>query len=98
MEHPADAIGDFVAVNEHQFLVIVREMAVPDPAAVGGMAAFFTVPFVTIEDVEIVDRHTIAVLDDNNFPAGGGRAPDRPDENELILIRLDRALDVARGL
>jgi hypothetical protein len=38
------------------------------------------------------------LVNDNNFPAGGGRAPDRPDENELILIRLDRALDVARGL
>jgi hypothetical protein len=47
---------------------------------------------VTIEDVEIVDRHTIAVLNDNNFPGAGGRAPDQPDPNELILIRLDRDL------
>lgn len=130
MEHPANAIGDFIAVNDHQFLVIERDggtgptarfkavflvdlrdrdrdgyvdkdllvnlMAVPDPGNVGGLGNFFTFPFVTIEDVEIVDRSTIAVLNDNNFPGAGGRAPDVADENELILIRLDRRLDVSR--
>ena len=132
MEHPANAIGDFIAVNDHQFLAIERDggsgptarfkavflvdlrdrdgdgyvdkdllvnlMAVPDPGGVGGFGPFFSFPFVTIEDVEIVDRDTIAVLNDNNFPGAGGRAPDRPDENELILVRLDRPLDVARGV
>ena len=52
----------------------------------------------TIEDVEIIDPHTLAILNDNNFPGVGGRAADRPDENELILVRLDRALDVAHGI
>jgi hypothetical protein len=132
LEHPANAIGDFIAVNDHQFLVIERDngagptarfkaifladlrdrdrdgyvdkdllvnlMAVPDPAGVGGFGSFFSFPFVTIEDAEIVDRTTIAVLNDNNFPGAGGRAPDRPDENELILIRLDRPLEVAPGV
>jgi hypothetical protein len=132
MEHPANAIGDFIAVNDHQFLAIERDggsgptarfkavflvdlrdrdgdgyvdkdllvnlMAVPDPGGVGGFGPYFSFPFVTIEDVEIVDRDTIAVLNDNNFPGTGGRAPDRPDENELILVRLDRPLDVARGV
>jgi hypothetical protein len=65
---------------------------------VGGFGPFFSFPFVTIEDVEIVDRNTIAVLNDNNFPGAGGRAPDRPDENELILIRLDRPLEVGPGI
>jgi hypothetical protein len=129
LEHPSNAIGDFIAVNDHQFLVIERDggtgptarfkavflvdlsdqdgdgyvdkdllvnlMAIPDPQDVGGLGAFFTFPFITIEDVEIVDRSTIAVLNDNNFPAGGGRSP-APDENELILIRLDRSLDLPR--
>ena len=128
LEHPANAIGDLIAVNDHQFLVIERDngagptarfkaiflvdlddrdrdgyvdkdllvnlMAVPDPGNVGGLGAFFTFPFVTIEDVEIVDRSTIAVLNDNNFPAAGGRAADVPDQNELIVLRLDRPLDV----
>jgi hypothetical protein len=128
MEHPGNAIGDLIAVNDDQFLVIERDggsgptarfkavflvdlrdrdgdgyvdkdllvnlMAVPDPGGVGGFGAFFPFPFVTIESVEIVDPHTLAILNDNNFPGAGGRAPDRPDENELILIRLDGALDV----
>jgi hypothetical protein len=132
MEHPGNAIGDFIAVNDHQFLVVERDngagatarfkavflvdlrdrdhdgyvdkdllvnlMAVPDPQDVGGLGAFFTFPFVTIEDVEIVDRQTIAVLNDNNFPGTGGRSTTGPDENELILIRLDRDLEVSRQL
>jgi hypothetical protein len=132
LEHPANAIGDFIAVNQHEFLVIERDngagptarfkavflidlrdrdgdgyvdkhllvnlMAVPDPAGIGGFGPFFSFPFVTIEDVEIVGRSTIAVLNDNNFPGTGGRAPDRPDENEFILVRLDQPLDVAHGI
>jgi len=47
LEHPANAIDDFIAVNDH---------------------------------------------------GAGGRAPDRPDENELILVRLDRPLEVAPGI
>ena len=47
-------------------------MAVPDPGGVGGFGPFFNFPFVTIEDVEIVDRNTIAVLNDNNIPGTGG--------------------------
>ena len=76
--------------------LLVNLMAVPDPQGLGGRGAFFDFPFVTIEDVEIVDRNTIAVLNDNNFPGAGGRAPDQPDENELILVRLDRSLDPSR--
>ena len=132
LEHPANAIGDFIAVNEHQFLVIERDggagptarfkaiflvdlrdrdhdgyvdkdllvnlMAVPDPANVAGLGNFFTFPFVTIEDVAILDPSTIVVLNDNNFPGTGGRAADKPDENELILVRLDRKLEVSRSL
>ena len=33
--------------------LLVNLMAVPDPGNVGGLGAFFTFPFVTIEDVEI---------------------------------------------
>jgi hypothetical protein len=76
----------------------VRRYRLEHPANVAGLGAFFTFPFVTIEDVEIVDRSTIAVLNDNNFPGAGGRAADQPDENELILIRLDRELDVSHRI
>ena len=43
-----------------------------------------------------MDGNTIAVLNDNNFPGGGGRGAGVPDPNELILIRLDRDLEPSR--
>ncbi len=130
MEHPSNAIGDFIAVDEDRFLVIERDggsgptarfkavflvdlgdrdrdgyvdkdllvnlLAVPDPQGVADRGPFFDFPFVTIEDVEIVDGNTIAVLNDNNFPGGGGRGAGVPDPNEFILIRLDRDLEPSR--
>jgi hypothetical protein len=130
MEHPANAIGDFIAVDDDRFLVIERDggsgptarfkavflvdlgdedrdgyvdkellvnlLAVPDPQGVADRGPFFDFPFVTIEDVEIVDSHTIAVLNDNNFPGAGGRGAGVPDPNEFILVRLDRDLDPSR--
>jgi hypothetical protein len=127
LEHPANAIGDFIAVDDDRFLVIERDngsgptarfkavflvdlrdrdddgyvdkdllinlLAVPDPGGVADRGPFFDFPFVTIEDVEIVDGHTIAVLNDNNFPGTGGRGAGVADPNELILVRLDRDLE-----
>jgi hypothetical protein len=77
--------------------LLVNLMAIPNPGAVSGITApFLTFPFVTIEDVEVVDDHTITVLNDNNFPGGGGRATGVPDDEELIVLRLDQDLDVDR--
>lgn len=53
----------------------------------------FTFPFVTIEDVLIVDERTLLVINDNNYPGNGGRTTTRPDGTEFILVRLDDALD-----
>ncbi|MDQ8199746.1 esterase-like activity of phytase family protein [Pelagicoccus enzymogenes] len=53
----------------------------------------FTFPFVTIEDVVLIDENTIAVANDNNYPFSAGRAA-KPiiDNNEIILIRFDSPL------
>ncbi|MFS8102903.1 esterase-like activity of phytase family protein [Lentzea alba] len=59
-----------------------------NPKHVGGQADPFKFPFVTIEDVTILDDRTIAVLNDNNFPSSSGRTPGKPDNNEFITIRL----------
>jgi len=59
-----------------------------NPKHVGGQADPFTFPFVTIEDVTILDDRTIAVLNDNNFPSSSGRTPGKPDNDEFITIRL----------
>jgi hypothetical protein len=63
-------------------------MNLANPKHVGGQADPFTFPFVTIEDVTILDDRTIAVLNDNNFPSSSGRTPGKPDNNEFITIRL----------
>jgi hypothetical protein len=63
-----------------------------NPRRVGGQADPFRFPFVTIEDVTILDDRTIAVLNDNNFPSSSGRTPGRPDDNEFITIKLGESL------
>ncbi len=59
-----------------------------NPKHIGGQADPFKFPFVTIENVTILDDRTIAVLNDNNFPSSSGRTPGKPDNNEFITIRL----------
>jgi hypothetical protein len=39
-----------------------------------------------------LDRHRLAVLNDNNYPFSVGRVAGQPDPNEFIIIRLDRSL------
>lgn len=56
-------------------------------------STLFTFPYVTIESVLILNPTTLLVLNDDNFPGGGGRSA-APDSNEFLRIKLDRALDV----
>ena len=51
----------------------------------------FTFPYVTIEDVLILDAETLLVINDNNFPYGGGREL-ASDNTELLKIRLAKPL------
>ena len=53
----------------------------------------FTFPFVTIEDVLVIDENTILVANDNNYPFSTGR-DEGIDNNEVILLELDKALDL----
>ncbi len=78
--------------------LLVDLMNLPDPRGIGGLGDPFTLPYVTIEDVEVIDDRTIAVMNDNNFPAAGGRSATEPDVNEYLEIRLPVRLDVARSL
>jgi hypothetical protein len=128
MESPGDSIGDAVALNDHQLLVMERDagagpnarfkaifrvdlkdrdqdgyvdkellvnlLAVPDPTNVGKLGAFFPFSFETIEDLAVVDDHTIAVMNDNNFPNTGSRSTTVPDPNEFIEVRVDQPLGI----
>jgi hypothetical protein len=67
-------------------------MNIANPRKVGGFGETFTFPFVTIEDVVILDDRTLGVLNDNNFPSSSGRIPGKADNNEFITIRLTDSL------
>ncbi|EDX87604.1 Glycerophosphoryl diester phosphodiesterase family [Synechococcus sp. PCC 7335] len=54
----------------------------------------FDFPFVTIEDVLVLDEDTILVANDNNYPFSIGRDRNGEiiDNNEIIQIKLDQPL------
>jgi glycerophosphoryl diester phosphodiesterase len=86
-------------------------LEIADPALISlpglpgdvGLGDPFAFPFVTIEDVLVLDAETIGVLNDNNFPGSVGRhlgdasagQPRRPDDNEFVVIDLDVPLGTA---
>jgi hypothetical protein len=51
----------------------------------------FMFPYVTIENVLVLDSRTLLVVNDNNFPYGGGRAL-ASDNTEFLRIRLPVSL------
>lgn len=70
-------------------------MNIADPKGVaqrGGKGGRFTFPFVTIEDVDVVDAEHIIVANDNNYPYSMGRALGKQDDNEFILLHVPELL------
>ncbi|MBW4616739.1 MAG: phytase [Desmonostoc vinosum HA7617-LM4] len=129
MENPNNAIGDFTAVNDNEYLVIERDggqgesakfkkifkvdlskidtngfvakqeiadlLAIQDPNDLNkDGSTIFNFPFVTIEDVLVLDAKTILVANDNNYPFSQGRPP-AIDNNEIIILELGKPLNVA---
>ncbi|MBL92506.1 MAG: hypothetical protein CMH56_11945 [Myxococcales bacterium] len=54
----------------------------------------FQMPFSSIGGLAVLDRHHIAVVNDNNYPMGRGRYPEqeRPDDSEMVVIQLAQPL------
>lgn len=71
-------------------LVDLMNLADPDDLNGDGLATF-TFPYVTIENVLILDPRTLLVVNDNNFPYGGGREL-ASDNTEFLRIRLPMSL------
>lgn len=79
---------------------LVDLMKIVNPNALYGAARegdigtdrIFAFPFETIEDVIIENGTTLTVLNDNNFPGSTGRNAKLADDNEIIQIRLPKAL------
>lgn len=58
----------------------------------GGGEGFYDMPFVTIENVDLVDDSHIIVGNDNNLPFSAGRALDKADDNEFVLLEVGEFL------
>jgi hypothetical protein len=59
----------------------------------GGGKGFYDMPFVTIENVDRVDATHIIVGNDNNLPFSAGRALDKADDNEFVLLDVEELLN-----
>jgi hypothetical protein len=67
----------------------------PNNLAPSTQEGVFSFPFVTIEDVIVIDENTILVANDNNYPGTGGRGEEVKDNNEFIWLRLAAPLELA---
>ena len=75
---------------------LVDLMNLADPHDLNGDGSqVFTLPYVTIENVTVIDERTLLVANDNNFPYGGGRAL-AADDTEFLRIRLPVSLAAGR--
>lgn len=54
----------------------------------GTVNGIYTMPFVTIENVDVVDATHIVVGNDNNLPYSAGRAVDKADDDEFVLLEV----------
>ena len=73
-------------------LVDLMNLADPHDLNADGQTVF-TFPFVTIEDVLVLDARTLLVINDNNYP-GSSREAGVPDPSEFLRIGLDTALEL----
>ena len=73
---------------------LVDLLNIQDPHDLNGDGnTTYDMPFVTIEDVVVIDENTILVANDNNYPFSQGREGDI-DNNEVVLIQLEESLDL----
>src|SRR5262249_19602687 len=54
-----------------------------------GLGNPFSFPFVTIESILPLDGTHLLIANDNNYPFSTGRNPNQPDNNEIIIVRVD---------
>ena len=88
---------DISEVDENGFVAkeeVVDLLDIEDPNDLNGDGeTSYDMPFITIEDVVVIDEDTILVANDNNFPFSMGREEDI-DNNEVVLIDLEQPLNL----
>jgi len=67
---------------------VVDLLNINDPNDLNADPAKFRFPFVTIEDVLVVDENTILVANDNNYPGSG--VPQNQTPMRSLLLKLDQ--------
>ncbi|GFE69197.1 esterase-like activity of phytase family protein [Chroococcus sp. FPU101] len=73
---------------------LVNLLNIADPNDLNGDGSqLFTFPFVTIENLIILDETTLLVANDNNYPFSIGRGSDI-DNNEIITLKLSEPLNL----
>ena len=72
----------------------VNDISTPGQPGDVGLGEDFSFPFTTIEDVVVLDRNELGVINDNNLPFSIGRhvGSGAPDDTEFIIVRLERLL------
>jgi len=92
---------DISQVDENGFVAkeeVVDLLNIEDPDDLNSDGeTTYDMPFVTIEDVVVVDEDTILVANDNNYPFSQGREGDI-DDNEVVLIDLKQPLNLDSNL
>jgi glycerophosphoryl diester phosphodiesterase len=84
-----DANG-FVAKEE-----VADLLNIPDPQDLNkDGSTTYRMPFVTIENILVIDANTILVGNDNNYPFSLGRPP-AIDNDEIVQIGLDKPLNLS---
>jgi hypothetical protein len=73
-------------------MLVVDLLDVLNPENLGNHPVHFTFPYITTEAVWPVDRSTLVLVNDNNFPGGAGRPGTERDHTEFIRLRLPRPL------
>jgi glycerophosphoryl diester phosphodiesterase len=52
----------------------------------------FRFPYLTTESIQVLDRKHVVIVNDNNYPAKGGRGPNVPDATEWLWLELGASL------
>jgi hypothetical protein len=52
----------------------------------------FRFPYLTPESIQVLDRKHVVIVNDNNFPARGGRGPGVPDATEWLWLEIANPL------
>lgn len=76
------------AVKKIGYIDLLNIVDADGKAKQGTVNGVYTMPFVTIENVDVVDATHIIVGNDNNLPYSAGRAVDKADDNEFVLLEV----------